>query len=76
MILEIGQKTPTGLVVGVRNIVSGHRLFAGHLANSGHQINLPEKWRPLYHGSAVTASIKNRSTALPDKRFPCNLWLL
>jgi hypothetical protein len=35
-VLEIGQKPALGFVVGVRNVVSDHRRFAGDLADSGH----------------------------------------
>src|SRR3954471_5289551 len=35
-VLQVRKETPLGLVVRVRHVVSGHRLLAGDLADSGH----------------------------------------
>jgi hypothetical protein len=36
MIVEVGEETPLGLVVGVGDVVAGHRPFSGDLTYPRH----------------------------------------
>jgi hypothetical protein len=37
MVMEIGQKPPLGLVMGVGDVATGERPLSGHLTNFGHE---------------------------------------
>ena len=54
-VLQVRQKGPLGLVIGVGNIVAHLPALAGQLANARHRFN-PDSWRPAANGPARAAA--------------------
>ena len=58
-VMQIGHKAPSGLVIGMRNRITGHGFLAGDLANTSHENLRNKKAKAEFYPKGIQKTRKN-----------------